>query len=174
MRALFGGLLALVLSAALVGVVGTPASAACDTAWGSQQKGTLHNYAEGPLERVRTGRQSCYDRLVVEVAGSGFGYLVGYVDEVVQEGSGKPVPLRGGAKLRVIVQAAAATGFPATSPELANVSGYTTFRQVAGAASFESQTTIGLGVRARLPFRVLTLPRDGGGTRLVIDVAHTW
>ncbi|WP_242892734.1 AMIN-like domain-containing (lipo)protein [Actinomadura litoris] len=174
MRALIGGLLSLVLSVVLVGVLGAPASAACSTAWGSQDKGTLHDYADGPLERVRTGRQDCYDRLVIEVAGSGFGYLAGYVDEVVQEGSGNPVPLRGGAKLRVIVQAAAASGFPASSPELANVGGYTTFRQVAGAGSFEGQTTIGVGVRARLPFRVLTLPREGGGTRLIVDVAHTW
>ncbi|RFS81313.1 hypothetical protein D0T12_32250 [Actinomadura spongiicola] len=174
MRALVGGLLTLVVSAVLVGVLGTSASAACDTPWGSQSKGTLGDYSQGPLERVRTGRQTCYDRLVIEVAGSRFGYLVGYVDEVHQEGSGKPVPLRGGAKIRIIVQAAAAPGFPAVSPELANVSGYTTFRQVAGAASFEGQTTIGLGVRARLPFRVLALPREGGGTRLVVDVAHAW
>ncbi|MGH3244097.1 MAG: AMIN-like domain-containing (lipo)protein [Spirillospora sp.] len=174
MRAFIGGILTLVLSGVLIGVLGTSASAACETPWGSLRKGTLGDYSEGPLERVRTGRQACYDRLVVEVAGSGFGYRAEYVDQVVQEGSGKPVPLRGGAKLRVIVQAAAATGFPATSPELADVAGYTTFRQVAGAGSFESQTTIGVGVRARLPFRVLSLPRDGGGTRLVVDVAHAW
>jgi hypothetical protein len=29
-------------------------------------------------------------------------------------------------------------------------------------------------VRARLPFRVLTLDGPGAGTRLVIDVAHRW
>ncbi|TYK44044.1 AMIN-like domain-containing (lipo)protein [Actinomadura decatromicini] len=174
MRRLFGGLLTFVVSAALLGGLGTSASAACDTTWGSLPKGTLSGHSEGPLERVRTGSQSCYDRLVIEVAGSGFGYRTEYVDQVLQEGSGKPVPLRGGAKLRVIVQAAAATGFPASSPNLADVTGYTTFRQVAGAGSFEGQTTIGLGVRARLPFRVLTLPRDGGGTRLIVDVAHTW
>jgi hypothetical protein len=40
---------------------------------------------------------------------------------------------------------------------------------VAWAGSFEGQSTIGLGVRARLPFRVLQLPG-----RLVIDVAHHW
>ena len=32
-----------------------------------------------------------------------------------------------------------------------NVAGYRTFRQVAWAGSFEGQTTVGLGVRARLP-----------------------
>jgi hypothetical protein len=35
-------------------------------------------------------------------------------------------------------------------------------------------TKIGLGVRARLPFRVFALAGPGGGSRLVIDVAHRW
>jgi hypothetical protein len=175
MRRLIGGLLALGVAAVLFGATGGSASATvCEMTWGSLPKGALADYSEGPLNGVRTGRQTCYDRLVLDVAGTNFGYRVQYVDEVVQDGSGIPVPLRGGAKIQIIVQAAAAAGFPATSPELANVSGYTTFRQVAGAASFEGQTTIGLGVRARLPFRAFTLPLDGGGTRVVIDVAHTW
>jgi hypothetical protein len=163
------------MAAVLFGVTGGTASAAdCSTTWGSLPKGELVGYSEGPLNSVRTGRHTCYDRLVLDVDGTGFGYLVRYVDEVVQEGSGKPVPLRGGAKIHIIVQAAAGPGFPATSPELANVSGYSTFRQVAGAASFEAQTSLGLGVRARLPFRVFTLPTDDNGTRLVVDVAHAW
>jgi hypothetical protein len=52
---------------------------------------------------------------------------------------------------------------------LVNVTGFSTFRQVAWAGSFEGQTTVGLGVRARLPFRVFTLPG-----RVVVDVAHVW
>jgi hypothetical protein len=63
---------------------------------------------------------------------------------------------------------------PTASPELVDVSGFRTFRQVAGAGSFEGQTTIGLGVRAKLPFRVFTLTGPGSGSRLVIDVAHRW
>jgi hypothetical protein len=54
------------------------------------------------------------------------------------------------------------------------VTGYQTFRQVAWAGSFEGQSTIALGVRARLPFRVFTLAGPGTGSRLVIDVAHFW
>ena len=49
------------------------------------------------------------------------------------------------------------------------MSGYRTFRQVAWADSRRHYTYFGLGVRARLPFRVFTLPG-----RLVIDVAHRW
>jgi hypothetical protein len=54
------------------------------------------------------------------------------------------------------------------------VTDYRTFRQVAFAGSFEGQTTIGLGVRARLPFRVLTLTGPGTSSRIVVDVAHSW
>ena len=56
---------------------------------------------------------------------------------------------------------------------MTNVSGYQTFRQVAWAGSFEGYTTLGLGVRARLPFKVFTLDGPGSGSRLVVDVAHT-
>jgi hypothetical protein len=57
---------------------------------------------------------------------------------------------------------------------MADVTGYQTFLQVAGAGSFEGQTTIGLGVRARLPFRAFILTGPGDGSRLVVDVAHLW
>ena len=58
--------------------------------------------------------------------------------------------------------------------ELVDVRGWTTFRQVAYAGCFEGQTTVGVGVRARLPFRVFALDGPGAGSRLVIDVAHRW
>ena len=54
------------------------------------------------------------------------------------------------------------------------MAGYQTFRQVADAGSFEGQTTVGLGVRARLPFRAFILAGPDGGSRLVVDVAHLW
>jgi hypothetical protein len=148
------------------------ASADCSTNWGASLKGSLREYSEGPLQGARAGRHACFDRLVLDVAGKGFGYRVEYVDRLIQEGSGNAVALRGGAKLRIIVQATTSPDFRQASPTLANLSGYQTFRQVAAAGSFEGQTAMGLGVRARLPFRVSTLPNDGGGTRLMIDVAH--
>lgn len=55
--------------------------------------------------------------------------------------------------------------------------GFRTFRQVAWAGSFEGLTTVGLGVRARLPFRVFALsgiPGPAQGARVVIDVVHRW
>jgi hypothetical protein len=53
------------------------------------------------------------------------------------------------------------------------VTGFRTFRQVVSAGSFEGITTIGRGLRAKRPFRVLVLSGPGRGWRLVIDVAHT-
>ena len=63
---------------------------------------------------------------------------------------------------------------PANEKELVNVAGYRTFRQVAWAGDFEGQTTIGLGVRARLPMRAFVLSSPDGGHRVVVDVAHRW
>jgi hypothetical protein len=63
---------------------------------------------------------------------------------------------------------------PANYNELTNVSGYRTFRQLADAGSFEGEATIGVGVRARLPFRVFTLAGQGTTSRIVVDVAHAW
>lgn len=153
----------------------------CGIYWGSLAKSTGTTGADGDIRNVRTGRHACYDRLVVDIDGPDpGGYLVRYVDEVRTEGGGFLVPLRGGARLEIIVRAPAyddlgrSTYDPANPNELRNVTGYRTFRQVAYAGSFEGQTTIGLGVRARLPFRVFTLDGPGGWSRVVIDVAHLW
>ena len=70
-----------------------------------------------------------------------------------------------------------ATFRPANRAEVVDVSGFSTFRQVAWGGSYEGKTTLGLGVRARLPFRVLVLAGAPGypdGARVVIDVAHAW
>jgi len=68
----------------------------------------------------------------------------------------------------------ATDGLFTPSDDIVDVSRYRTFRQIGWGGSFEGQTTIGLGVRARLPFRVLVLNGPGSGSRLVVDVAHRW
>ncbi|MET9287309.1 AMIN-like domain-containing (lipo)protein [Nocardia beijingensis] len=158
-----------------------PASAApgCASGWGSIPKvSRARTFA--PLTGVRAGRHDCFDRLVLDIAGPVTGYHVGYVERVVMDGSGAPVPLRGDAFLSIAVYAPAhddgfnPTYTPANRAELADVRDYRTFRQVAWAGSFEGQTTLGVGTRARLPFQVSTLDGPGGGSRVVIDVAHSW
>jgi hypothetical protein len=167
-----------------VGVVtaaapGAAADTACATGWGS----TTEQVATGSgshLTGVRAGSHPCFDRLVLDVDGPVAGYHVSYVPQITQDGSGAVIPTRGGAALQVVAHVPAyddegrATYRPANPTELAPVAGWPTFRQVVWAGSFEGQTTVGVGVRARLPFRVLALAGPGSGSRLVIDVAHRW
>jgi hypothetical protein len=170
----------------LVGCLGltvaAPASAApyCGITWGSLAKAGGVDHAPNIIG-VRAGRHDCYDRLVLDLRhGASAGYRVEYVDTVNTDGSGAPVPLDGGARLRVVVRAPSFDGSgnptytPANPTQLVDVAGYRTFRQVAYAGTFEGQTTLGLGVRARLPFRVVVLAGPGDGSRLVVDVAHLW
>lgn len=178
------------LLTATLGVAAVPATAApaatpraataCPTGWGSLAK----TYSAGtatPLTNVRTGRHDCYDRFVVDVpgaSGSALGFSVRYVDRLYQDASGRLIPVAGGAILEVRVNA------PAYNPETGastypgrvaqplpgvNITGYSTFRDTRYAGSFEGVTQFGLGVRARLPFRVQHL-----ADHLVVDVAHTW
>lgn len=176
----FAGLSALSLVLALVPQAATQAlPASCAVSWGSGAKnaGTMTLQV---LSNVRTGRHACFDRLVVDLKGkTPSGFDVRYVNRVYHDGSGKPVPLRGAADLQIVVRAPAydargrSTYSPANPKELSNVSNFRTFRQVAWAGSFEGQSTLGLGVRVRLPFRAFRVD-DGATSRLIIDVAHHW
>ncbi|HEY8752063.1 MAG TPA: hypothetical protein VIM40_00225 [Arthrobacter sp.] len=175
--------LTVILMAAGLGFLAPgPASAStsyCGLAWGSLVK-TDPAMSTASVTNVRTGQHYCFDRMVVDLNGPAAGYTVQYVPTVVQDGSGLAIPLRGSAFLQVTVNAPSydsnghATYSPAAKAELSDVSGYQTFRQVAFAGSFEGYTSLGLGVRARLPFRVFTLDGPGSGSRLVVDVAHFW
>jgi hypothetical protein len=182
--------LLLVLAAVAVSTLGllTPATAAapyCGLTWGSLPKAHDTHADTDQIYDVRAGRHACYDRLVIDLGGQDttFGsYDVRYVQQVTNDPKGDPVALRGGAALQVIARAPAydehgPTYLPANPREVVAVSGFSTFRQVAWAGSFEGQTTLGVGVRARLPFRVLAVtgtPDSDNGPKLVIDVAHRW
>jgi hypothetical protein len=170
--------------AALV-VPGTAQAAPyCGITWGSTAKSGGSNLPASAdyLTNVRAGRHECYDRLVLDIRGSTSisSWQVAYANPVTAEGSGLPVALRGGAYLQITVGATdhedsgRLTYAPANRRELVNVTGYTTFRQVAWAGSHEGYCSIGLGVRALLPFRVLTVAVPGFGVRVVVDVAHRW
>ena len=175
-------LLLLAMTAALTALaLAVPAQAAaphCGITWGSLAKSgpTSSPVPGAAVSAVRAGRHDCYDRLVLDVHGpTSLGtWRAEYVSAVTEDPSGRPVPLRGGAFLRISV--GAVQGHPSSS-ELVPVAGFRTFRQVASAGSFEGVTSLGLGVRARLPFRVLTLtgiPGSSNGVRVVVDVAHAW
>lgn len=182
MRKISSALAVLLLASAIALAApgaGSATPSYCGITWGSLDTSAPW-MSQGPVVGVRSGRHLCFDRLVVDVAGPAPGYHVAYVPVVHQDGSGLPVWLRGGAFLQVTVHSPAysqwgvPTYWPANRAELVDTYGYSTFRQVAWAGSFEGHTTLGLGVRARLPYRVFTLPDTGWGSRVVVDVAHYW
>jgi len=148
--------------------------------WGSLTK-SLRRMTTAPITNIRAGRNTCFDRVVIDLRGKGAGYTVRYVPQVLTQGQGAVIPLRGSAKLDIVITAptynintGTSTYNPANSRELVNVTGFSTFRQIAYGGSFEGYTTIGLGVRARLPMRAFILDGPGTGSRVVIDVAHYW
>ncbi len=178
-------LLALALAAAGLAVPqAAQATSGCRVTWGSLDRTVAGG--SGPLDptlvtNVRAGRHACYDRLVFDMHAGTPATSVRYVPAVTGDASGDPVPLRGGAFLHIVLRGVATppdAGVPGYRPadrrELVDVRGWRTLRQVASAEGFEGYDTYGVGVRARLPFRVFTLPGPGCGSRVVVDVAHTW
>ncbi|MFE3882924.1 hypothetical protein ACFXPQ_08390 [Streptomyces lydicus] len=155
------------------------ASAACSTAWGSGDKSATTADTK-PLTNVKTSRTACYDRMVFDISGAHgkLGYHVGYVDAFHQDGSGERIPVKGGAILQIFVSApshdpvtgnqtyAGTAGKPLPGVD---ITGYRTFTDTKFGASFEGQTQVGLGLRAKLPFRVVQ-----SGHELIVDVAHQW
>jgi len=185
--------LAIALVAAPTMALAAPASAAtssCSVRWGSLPKISPPIGAQGLqfLANVRSGQHPCYDRVVFDLTGneSGpVGYSVQYVPDVPNEATGRVVPLVGGAKIRVFISqgsfdhgSQSSAYNPADPAHLVNINGYRTLRQVAWADDFlaDSTTTVGIGVRARLPMRAFLLPsvNQFNGQRLVIDIAHHW
>ncbi|GHI04023.1 hypothetical protein AQI88_07915 [Streptomyces cellostaticus] len=188
MRRIGAAVAALLLAGAGWGAATTAADAApaatarataCPTGWGSGAKGGTA-VGSVPLKDIKTGRHDCFDRMVFAVPGGGshIGYSVRYVNRLHQSASGRYIPVGGGAVLDVHVGAPSydpVTGAVTYPGKVGrplpgvNLSGYRTFKDTRYAGSFEGETQIGLGVRARLPFRVIQL-----SDRLVVDVAHNW
>ena len=185
--------LALALTGAPLVAAASTAQAAtpyCGITWGSQDK-PLHPFTNpvgapgagvDAITNLRTGRHACFDRLVIDLGTRGGAhYSVRYVNAVVGQGQGATIPLRGGARLEIVLMApaydpntGAQTYHFTNARELSNVAGYPTFRQVAYGGSFEGYTTIGLGVRARLPMRAFVVNGPGNSSHIVIDVARRW
>jgi hypothetical protein len=142
-------------------------ASSCGVTWGSFPKtGT----AAGDVTSIRAGRHDCFDRVVFD-GQRGFNE-VRYVSQVTTDGAGRPVPLLGGAFLEVSMRTDSTS--PVFRGPFPGARGFQTLRQVAGAGSFEGYESFGIGVRARLPFRVFTLDPNGSRPRLVVDIAHRW
>ncbi|MFE3161947.1 hypothetical protein [Streptomyces sp. NPDC059224] len=163
------------LVAGTVPAVAAPAAAVdCGVSWGSLEKSGDAD-AGRRLTDVRAGQHECFDRLVFDGLGAGdapIGFTVRYVDVLHQDPSDVVVPIRGGAILEISLFSPRydpATGQPYPALPSVGVTGYRTFREFKVTGGSEGYTQAGLGVRARLPFRVFQT-----ANHLVVDVAHTW
>ena len=158
-----------------------PASAAsspyCGITWGSLAKSAGTTAAtSASLTGIRAGQHTCYDRLVIDLANApaSASYSVSYTT-VRGVATGTPIALTGDGDLQITLRAHGESLTFADPNHVVGVGGFGTFRQVASGGSFEGVTVLGLGVRARLPFRAFILDGPAAGQkRLVIDVARAW
>lgn len=145
--------------------------------WGSLPK-EAPGMTPGHIDRVRIATGPCADRIVFDITGPAPGFRVAYVSQITADGSGAVLPVAGSARLLIVVRTNAHdinNGRVTLKRALPPPTGFRTFRGLVFAGDFEGITSIGLGVRARLPFRAFALPGPGPNhTRIVVDVSHTW
>jgi len=171
---LLARLLVAATAALLLTAVFDPAAGLASTQPGfsTQPKVVEHPPAGSPkLVNLRAGRHPGFDRVVFQLDGPIPSYYsVRYVPVVRLDGSGEPLRLRGGAFLEVVVRAPThdESGRPVLTPTRLRPD-FPALREVDAPGSFEGQTTAGIGVTAKVGFRVLELADP---TRVVIDLAH--
>ncbi|MGY1823839.1 AMIN-like domain-containing (lipo)protein [Geodermatophilus sp. SYSU D00079] len=125
------------------------------------------------VTEIRTGRQDGFDRVVLEVGGTGTpGWDVRYVDQASSQGSGETVPVAGDAVLQVTLTG---VGYPYDTgveewagPDPLPGNGTQTVTEVVWDATFEGTSVAFIGTRAEVPFRVYALEDP---TRIVVEVA---
>ena len=122
---------------------------------------------------IRTGRHECFERVVVEFAGTGDlpGYRVGYQpDPILDSPAGEPVEVAGVATLVISL------GAWMPSPEGDGYSGpreivpdnVSTILELEQVENFEGMSVWAIGLDGERPFTVFTL---GDPARLVVDIA---
>lgn len=126
----------------------------------------VEQVAGGPfvLTAVRVGRQEGFDRVVVDLTGTGTpGWDARYVEQARADGSGEPVPVQGDSVLQVAVR-----GLGTTSVTGRQAGGGQVVREVAFLPVHEGQAQLVLGLAGeQRPFRVYALADP---LRLVVDV----
>ncbi|RMI12962.1 AMIN-like domain-containing (lipo)protein [Cellulomonas triticagri] len=122
---------------------------------------------------VRVGHHDGYDRVVLELGGTGTpGWRVEYVDAAVEDPSGEPVDLTGDQALQVVLTGArypfetGQTEFALKQPVTA--AGTTVVSEAVLLGTFEAQSQAYVGVTGeRAPFRAFLLQDP---VRVVVDV----
>jgi hypothetical protein len=142
-------------------------------AWSTGPRVTAVTDPTTQLTGYRAAEQASFDRMVFQFRGRIPGYGVRYVPALTQDPSGQPIPLQGGAVLRVVLQHASTSPRPDGGPVPSLVGTITpdlsSLKQVKAAGDFEDHLGFGLGLDHQVAFRVLTLSDP---SRVVIDVAH--
>jgi hypothetical protein len=158
---------------------------ATETGWSTAVQDGGAATTTAPLYLVRVGQHGCYDRVVFDInAGDEVGYVVHYAPVVDADPSAAPVPVNGRAALQVVIRApiwgmdsqghqpwrrAPAVGADLIDP--AQTAGWAALTGVKFAGSFEGQTTIAVGVREKVPFRVW-VRSEHDYRHVVLDLAH--
>lgn len=118
----------------------------------------------GSIVDIRLGDHPGFDRLTIECAEPVGSFGVSYVDQVLGDNSGDPVPIAGSAFIQVGM-----TGISNDSPNPVPTTGLSELIEVVPAGGpFEGAVSYGLGTAHAGGFRAFTLE---GPARLVIDVA---
>ncbi len=124
------------------------------------------------VTNVRVAANDGFDRVVFDLEGEGTpGWRIEYVDEALDDGSGHPVEVDGGAVLSVRVAGVGMpfeTGVEEFSGSPVTLDG-TAVQEVVYRFVFEGYSTAFVGVDEQRPFRVFTLENP---LRLVVDVQH--
>jgi hypothetical protein len=119
------------------------------------------------LEVVRAGHHPGFDRVVFELAGPVPAYEVGYVDTLVGDPSGLPVPVPGRAVLQVTLRGAEAHDVLGPRASRRTAFALPNVASAIQSGDFEGVVTYGIGLAARQPFSHFTLT---GPSRVVVDV----
>ncbi|HZD72450.1 MAG TPA: hypothetical protein VE776_00925 [Actinomycetota bacterium] len=160
-------LLAAAAMAAVALVIATPAFAA-DSSTAAQS--TSQAPVIPLLVAVRSAHHPGFDRITFEFRGPRPSHRIGYVSQLVRDGSGEPVDLAGGAAINVVFSGANAhdeQGRPTVSPRRFEP-GLPSLKEVALIGDFEAVVTYGLGVDHKVPFKVLELSNP---SRIAIDIS---
>jgi hypothetical protein len=161
------------LAGLVVAAVALPAPAAAALGlppFTTERKSAAAKGVQAELFGIAVGCHARFDRFVIRGRFGTPGYVVRYKRRIVEDGSGRPVRLRGNKRIHVVLRRARAHT-EAGSPLLPRVLTplCPNLRQVKDAGDFEGQVSFGLGLRRKSGFRVFRLTNP---TRIVIDVAH--
>ncbi|MEU8035193.1 hypothetical protein [Streptosporangium sp. NPDC050280] len=121
---------------------------------------------------ARFAEHQGFDRVVIDLKGELPGYRARWVSELVQDGSGDKVDVKGGAYLQLTITPAVAhteagqstwKGGPIFQAQLGNV------QNVVKVGDFEGVVSVGVVLDRKAPFRVL---EQKSPNRLVVDISH--